>query len=83
MYKKYFVYIDDGNVFKVAVAAASEDAAAAYCTGDGDIVAVRDVTDDYPISMYKVREALENAEFGEYETDFICSALAKFEIATE
>lgn len=31
MYQKYFVYVDDGeNVFKVAVAAVSEEAAKAW-----------------------------------------------------
>ncbi len=84
MYQKYFVYIDDGrNVYKVAVAAVSEDAAKAFCARNGDIVAVRDVTDDYPIRLDRVREALNVAGFGTYEMDFICRALAEFEIATE
>lgn len=82
MYRKYFVYIDDGeNVYKVAVAAASEDSAKAFCAGNGDIVAVRDVTDDYPIRLDKVSQALSIAGFGTYETDFICRALAELEIA--
>lgn len=82
MYEKFFVYLDDGkNVYKVAIAAVSEDAAKAFCAGNGEIIAVRNVTKDYPISLDKVRKALKNAEFGEYEMDFICRALAEFEIA--
>lgn len=82
MYQKYFVYIDDGkDVYKIAVAAVSEDAAKAFCAGNGEVVAVRDVTDDYPISLDKVRQALNNAGFNKYKIDFICRALAEFEIA--
>ncbi len=82
MYEKFIVYIDDGeNVYKIAVAAVSEDAAKAFCAGNGEIIAVRNVTKDYPISLDKVHDALENARFGEYEIDFICRALAEFRIA--
>lgn len=81
MYRKYFVYIDDGrDVFKVAVAAISEESAKAYCIGNGEIIAVRDVTDDYPISADKVREALRKACFGKSEQDFIVRTLQEFAI---
>lgn len=82
MYEKFIVYLDDGtNVYKVAIAAVSEDAAKAWCAGNGEVIAVRNVTKDYPISLDKVRKALTDASFGEYEMDFICRALAEFEIA--
>lgn len=82
MYQKYFVYVDDGeNVFKVAVAAVSEEAAKAWCSGNGEVIAVRDVTEDYPISADKVRDALNRAGFGKAEQDFIVRALTEFEIA--
>lgn len=82
MYQKYFVYVDDGeNVFKVAVAAVSEEAAKAWCSGNGEIIAVRDVTEDYPISADKVRDALNKSGFGKVEQDFIVRALTEFEIA--
>lgn len=81
MYQKYFVYLDDGrDVFKVAIAAVSEEAAKAWCTGNGEVIAVRDVTEDYPISADKVRDALCKACFGEFEQDFIVRALTEFEI---
>lgn len=81
MYRKYFVYLDDGrNVFKVAIAAVSEEAAKAWCAGNGEVIAVRDVTEDYPISADKVRDALRKACFGKFEQDFIVRALTEFEI---
>lgn len=81
MYRKYFVYLDDGrDVFKVAIAAVSEEAAKAWCSGNGEVIAVRDVTEDYPISADKVRDALRKACFGKVEQDFIVRALTEFEI---
>lgn len=81
-YNKYMVYLDDGeDVYKVAIAAASEDAAKAQCAGNGEVIAIRDVTKDYPISLDKVSEALDRMEFGNYERDFICRALAELRIA--
>lgn len=82
MYRKYFVYLDDGEaVYKIAIAAVSEDAAKAWCAGNGEVVAVKDVTDEYPISIEKVHDALKKAAFGESEMDFICRALTEFDIA--
>lgn len=81
MYRKYFVYLDDGrDVFKVAIAAVNEEAAKAWCMGNGEVIAVRDVTEDYPISADKVRDALRKACFGKFEQDFIVRALAEFGI---
>lgn len=81
MYRKYFVYLDDGrDVFKIAIAAVSEEAAKAWCAGNGEVIAVCDVTEDYPISADKVRDALRKACFGEFEQDFIVRALTEFEI---
>ncbi len=81
-YNKYMVYLDDGEyVYKVAITAASEDAAKAQCAGNGEVIAVRDVTDNYPISLDEVSKALKTAGFGNHETDFICRALAEINIA--
>lgn len=82
MYKKYFVYVDDGvRVFRIAIIAVSEDEARALCAGNGEIIAVRDVTELYPISLNKVLEALRNAGFGAAEMNFIARALTEFDIA--
>ena len=80
-YRKYIVYLDDGKfVYKIAIAAVTEDAAKAWCAGNGEVIAVKDVTDDYRISSYDVSKALENAGFGEYKIDFIVRALTELGI---
>ena len=86
MYHKFFVYLEDGdrdgaNVFKIAIAAPSEEAARRFCDGNGDVVAVKDVTDEYPIDASRVFSALEAAGFSLYERDFICRTLTQLGVA--
>lgn len=53
--KKYMVYMDDGrDCFKAAIPAANEKAARKYVEGNGEVVAIKDVTKDFPISLDKV-----------------------------
>jgi hypothetical protein len=74
--RKYFVYLDDGkSVFRVAVPAKNEKDARRYVDGNGEVVAINDVTKDYPISAQKVADALIFAGFGATERDFIVRAL--------
>jgi hypothetical protein len=80
--KKYFVYLDDGrDVYKIATPAENIADAKQFVNGNGDVVAIKDVTDDYPISITKVYDALEAAHFGQAEMDFICRALERCTIA--
>lgn len=80
--KKYMVYMDDGrDCFKVAVPAVSEKAARKYVEGNGEVIAVKDITDDYPISLDKVVQALRNAQFGQTEIDLITRCLSFNDIA--
>lgn len=80
--KKYMVYIDDGDLlFKAAIPAENEKEARKYAEGNGEIVAVKDVTDDYPISVDKVAQALKVASFGQIEIDLITRSLTKNSIA--
>lgn len=82
MYRKYMVYLDDGEgVYKVAIAAICEESAALSCKGNGEVIAIKDVTEDYPINADKVSKALENAGFGSFEIDYICRALRELGIA--
>lgn len=82
MYRKYMVYLDDGQgVYKVAIAAVCEETAARFCKGNGEVIAIKDVTEDYPIDADKVSTALDNAGFGNFEIDYICRALREFGIA--
>ncbi len=79
--KKFMVYMDDGrDCFKVAIPAESEEKAREYVEGNGEVIAVRDVTEDFPIDSAKVRMALQRAEFGEPEICFIQRTLEKFGI---
>lgn len=74
--KKYFVYMDDGrDAFRVAVPAINRRSAEEYVKGNGEIIAVKDVTDTYHIGLGKVREALTAGGFGEAETDLIVRVL--------
>ena len=58
--KKYMVYMDDGrDCFKVAVPANNEKAARKYVEGNGEVIAVKDITEDFPISLDKVAQALK------------------------
>ncbi len=80
--KKYMVYLDDGrDCFKAAIPAANEKAARKYVEGNGEVIAIKDITEDFPISLDKVTQALKNAEFGQIEIDFIIRCLSFNDIA--
>lgn len=75
--KKYFVYLDDStDCFRVAVPAIDEKTARKYVEGNGEIIAVKDISDDYPIDLNKVARALLSAQFGQIEIDLIIRCLA-------
>lgn len=71
----YNVILDYDDPISVIVPAKSEKDAREYVDGNGEIVAIKDVTEQYPISGNKVMTALENAGFGEKEQDVIRRAL--------
>ena len=80
--KKYMVYMDDGqNCFKLAIPADSVKSAKKYVQGNGEVLKVTDITEDYPISINKVVEALKNADFGQVEIDLIMRTLTFHNIA--
>lgn len=80
--KKYMVYFEDSeNVYKAAIPAKDQKDAADYVKGNGEIIAVKDVTDQFPISLDKVADALQRAGFGEYEMDLITRTLSRMNIA--
>lgn len=74
--------IDDGrNCFKLAIPAEDEASARKYATGNGEIIAVKDVTGEYPISLDCVSDALKVCGFGQTEIDLILRTLSFCEIA--
>lgn len=80
--KKYFVYLDDGHsTFKVIVPAKSEKDAREFVSGNGEVIAVKDVTKDFPISASEVSGALQGAGFGKYAIDLILRTLSRTGIA--
>ena len=84
--RKYVVYVDgssssDDNVFKVYVPACSKNDAINYVSGNGEVVCVKDVTEDFRISLDKVVKALEVAQFGKAEIDYLSRCLFDFRIA--
>lgn len=80
--RKYMVYVDDGEyLMKLAIPAKSVKAAKEYASGNGEIIKVSDVTEDYPIDSYKVAQALKNGNFGQTEIDFILRTLYTCNIA--
>ena len=82
MLKKYMVYMDDGrNVFKAAIPAKNEKEAREYVQGNGEVVAIKDVTDEYPIDVIKIRDALKAAAFGEAEINYVIRTLENVGIA--
>lgn len=74
--------MDDGrDCFKCAIPAVNEKAARKYVEGNGEVIAVKDVTADFPISASKVADALLQAGFGIEETNFITRCLQVNDIA--
>lgn len=76
------MYMDDGHdCFKIAVPAKDEKTARKYVEGNGEVIAVKDATNDFPISLDKVADALKNARFGQIEINLITRCLSFNDIA--
>lgn len=74
--RKYFVFIDDDeNAIKLAVPATNEKEAPDFAAGNGEIVAVKDVTESFEISSTKVWDALEKGDFTDLQRDFLYRTL--------
>lgn len=72
MKKLYKVIFEDrDNVYREYIPADNKKAAEAYIAGNGDIVSVKDVTEDFPISLDHLSKTLSNAGYGRPEMDAI------------
>ncbi len=64
--------IEDGNlVFKAVRPGKSIKQIKQRFSGNGNFIRIKDKTNDYPLSLDKIRKALERANFGEHEIDLI------------
>lgn len=72
--KVYKVYIEDetnGNCYSTFVPAENEKEAVKYCDGNGEFVAVKDVTDDFKIHL----ETLAMRQYERAEIEIITRTL--------
>lgn len=80
--RKYMIYLDDGySCFKEFVPADSENEAVQYVKGNGEVLAVKDITEECPISLDSVVQALENALYEQKKIDLIARCLEMNNIA--
>lgn len=80
--RKYMVYMESGeDVFKLAIPAENEKKAREYVYGNGEVISIKDVTEEYPIDGAKVADTLLDAGFGQKEVDFIVRTLYTTRIA--
>lgn len=80
--KKFKVFLEAGNdCFKAYVPARNEKEAREYVAGNGEIIAIKEVTADFPISVEKVGSALAVSGFGAAEIDLIMRTLQITNIA--
>ena len=77
MFRVFELIIDDGsNVFKVYETAKNKSEAEKSAQGNGEIVRIKDVTDEYPISTERLQNVLDS-NFGKVESHIICQMVAK------
>lgn len=76
--KRFMVYTESaGYLSKSAIVAENKKEAEELFTKQVEVVAVKDVTDDYVISESQLRESLESGGFGVYEIEFIIQSVNK------
>ena len=83
--KMYEIIFDAGNdgVYKHFGIYQNEKAAREATMGNGDVVRVKDVTKEFPLSREKIYSALINGNFDQIEPNIISSFLARvYENAT-
>lgn len=72
------IFEDRDNVYREFIPARTEKLAEAYIAGNGEIVSIADVTEQYPIRIDCVVEALRNYGFGKVEIDTITRMVQKY-----
>ena len=84
MKKLYKVIFEDrDNVYREYIPADSESAAEAYIAGNGELISVKDVTEDFPISLPHLSDVLNAAGYGRPEMDLILRLVHEYENAQQ
>lgn len=76
--RKYMVYMEDEDyLYKVAVPAEDEQAARDYVDGNGEVIMVKDFTEENKVRIFSknVASALKNYGFSTTQTDLIIRTL--------
>lgn len=76
--RKYMVYMEDEDyLYKVAVPAEDEQAARNYVDGNGEVIMIKDLTEENKLRIFSknVVEALKNYGFSTTQTDLIIRTL--------
>jgi hypothetical protein len=77
MKKIYECIIDDGNaIYKEFIPADNKKKMLNQWGGNGNFIRIKDVTEEYPISLDCVMKALKAAGFGHIECDIIRRTLS-------
>lgn len=80
--KKFKIFLESGNdCFKVFVPARNEKEAREFVEGNGEVIAIKEVTEEFPISAECVGRALAQFGFGAAEMDLITRTLQMTRIA--
>lgn len=78
MMKHYKVYMEHNMSAYIAIITANnEKEAREVCDGNGEIVAIKDITDDYPIYIPCLEETLKSAGYGFTEIEIIKNTLTQ------
>lgn len=76
--KLFEIILDaDRNVIKAHVAADNRKKALAECTGNGEVVRIKDVTQDFPLSREYFEKALMAARYGDCEQKLLLAMFDK------
>ena len=74
--RKYMVYMEyEDYVYKVAVPAEDEQAARDYVDGNGDVILIKDITEEVKIYPDNIFAALKNYDFSSTQIDIIVRTL--------
>mgnify|MGYP004549276721 CR=1 FL=1 len=81
--RKFVAYLEDNynHVDKIALTANSITEAKKYLHGNGEIIKIKDISDEYPISLSQVKKALLDANFGDVEISLILRTLQNTNVA--